>query len=58
VFVSGAMSLLWMGAITGLVLVEKVWGNTRWITRGIGLGTASIGLGVSALAIIAVLGLQ
>jgi predicted metal-binding membrane protein len=58
VFVSGAMSLLWMGAITGLVLVEKVWGNTRWITRGIGLGTASIGLGVSALAIVAVLGLQ
>jgi len=58
VFVSGAMSLLWMGAVTGLVLGEKVWGNTRWISRGIGLGTASVGVGVSALAVVAVLGIR
>jgi len=58
VFVSGAMSLLWMGAVTGLVLVEKLWGNTLWVTRGIGLGTLSIGVGVSVLAFAALFGLR
>lgn len=57
VFVAGAMSLLWMGIFTGLVLVEKVWGNTLWITRGIGVGTLSVGVGVSALALVGALGL-
>jgi predicted metal-binding membrane protein len=57
VFVSGAMSLLWMGSVTGLVLLEKVWGNTTWVTRGIGLGTLSVGVGVSALAIAGAYGL-
>jgi len=58
VFVSGAMSLLWMGAVTGLVLAEKVWGNTLWITRGIGLGTLSVGVVVSALAVASAYGLR
>ncbi|MCI4352606.1 MAG: DUF2182 domain-containing protein [Thermoplasmata archaeon] len=56
VFVSGAMGLLWMGVFTGLVLLEKVWGNTRWVTRGIGLGTFSVGVGISALALVGALG--
>jgi predicted metal-binding membrane protein len=51
VFVTGAMSLLWMGVFSGLVLVEKVWGSTVWFTRGMGLGAVSVGLWVSVLAL-------
>lgn len=57
VFVAGAMSLLWMGVFTGVVLVEKVWGNTLWITRGIGVGTLSVGIGISAVALLSGFGL-
>jgi predicted metal-binding membrane protein len=57
VFVSGAMSLLWMGAVTGLVLVEKVWGNTLWVTRGIGFGTFAVGVVVSVPALVGLYGL-
>jgi predicted metal-binding membrane protein len=51
VFVTGAMSLLWMGLFSGLVLVEKVWGSTVWFTRGMGIGAVSVGAWVSALAL-------
>jgi len=51
VFVTGAMSLLWMGVFSGLVLVEKVWGSTVWFTRGMGIGALSVGVWVSALAL-------
>jgi predicted metal-binding membrane protein len=56
VFVAGAMSLLWMGAVAGLVLAEKVWGSTFWVSRGIGLGALGVGLGAAGLAIIGLLG--
>jgi predicted metal-binding membrane protein len=45
VFVTGAMSLLWMGVFSGLVLVEKVWGSVGWFTRGMGLTAMSVGAG-------------
>jgi len=51
VFVTGAMSLLWMGVFSGLVLVEKIWGSTLWFSRGLGIGAVSVGALVSALAV-------
>ncbi|HKN07027.1 MAG TPA: DUF2182 domain-containing protein [Thermoplasmata archaeon] len=51
VFVTGAMSLLWMGAFSGLVLVEKIWGSSLWFSRGMGVGAVSVGVLVSALAV-------
>jgi predicted metal-binding membrane protein len=51
VFVTGAMSLLWMGVFSGLVLVEKIWGSSLWFSRGLGAGAVSVGVLVSALAV-------
>lgn len=47
VFVTGAMSLLWMAGFSGLVLVEKVWGRGELFSRLIG-GAAIVG-GAAAL---------
>lgn len=51
VFVSGAMSLLWMGIFSGLVLFEKMGGSTSWFVRGMGVGAVSTGALVSFAAI-------
>jgi predicted metal-binding membrane protein len=51
VFVTGAMGLLWMGVFTGLVLVEKVVGESRWFTRGLGLVATSAGALVTAASL-------
>lgn len=37
VFVTGAMSLLWMAGFSGLVLVEKVWSRGELFSRVIGV---------------------
>ena len=39
VFVTGAMSLLWMVGFSGLVLTEKVWGRGEWFARLIGVAS-------------------
>lgn len=51
VFVTGAMGLLWMGVVTGLVLAEKVAGTASWISRGVGVGAVAGGGVVLALAL-------
>ena len=42
VFVTGAMSLLWMAGFSGLVLAEKIWSRGELFARLIG-GTALLG---------------
>jgi predicted metal-binding membrane protein len=48
VFVTGAMSLLWMAGFSGLVLVEKVWSRGELFSRLIG-GAAILGGGAALL---------
>lgn len=43
-FVLGVMNLLWVAAITALVLVEKIAPGYRWITRGAGVAMIAWGL--------------
>ena len=48
VFVTGAMSLLWMVAFSGLVLVEKVGSGGAWFTRSMGVGATAVGIWLAA----------
>ena len=50
VFVTGAMSLLWMGVFSGLILVEKVWERGEWFSRFLGGGAIVVGGALMALA--------
>jgi predicted metal-binding membrane protein len=43
-FVAGAMSLLWMGAISVAIFVEKVGWRPLLVTRGIGVALAAVGV--------------
>ena len=49
VFITGAMSLLWMGALSGLILIEKVWGRGELFARALGGASVAVG-GVIATA--------
>jgi predicted metal-binding membrane protein len=51
VFVSGAMSLLWMGAFTGIILAEKSALGGPLISRVIGVACMVVGGVVLTLAI-------
>ncbi len=55
VFVTGTMSLLWMGVFTGLILAEKVWSRGPQLARGIGI--SALALGGAAIAFTALGGL-
>ncbi len=51
VFVTGAMSLLWMGVFAGVVLAEKMWNQGVWFSRATGGAAVAVGawiLGSSA----------
>jgi predicted metal-binding membrane protein len=48
VFVTGAMSLLWMAGFSGLVLVEKVWSRGDLFARVIGGVALVAGIAVTA----------
>jgi predicted metal-binding membrane protein len=50
VFVTGAMSLLWMGVFSGLILTEKVWERGEWFSQVLGGGAVVVGAGLIALA--------
>jgi predicted metal-binding membrane protein len=52
VFVTGAMSLLWMAVFSGLILVEKTWNPGEWFSRGIGGGAVVVGGVLAALTLI------
>ncbi|HEV2429402.1 MAG TPA: DUF2182 domain-containing protein, partial [Thermoplasmata archaeon] len=54
VFVTGSMSLLWMGGFSALVLAEKLWGRGDGLARVIG-GTAISG-GIAATVWLALSG--
>jgi predicted metal-binding membrane protein len=43
-FVLGVMNLLWVAALTALVLLEKIVPRSRWITRGAGIAFVAWGL--------------
>jgi predicted metal-binding membrane protein len=51
VFVAGAMSILWMGVFSGLVLVEKVWSGGEWFSRVMGGAAVSVGTAVIVLTV-------
>lgn len=48
-FVAGAMSVLWMGVISGLILAEKVWSPGESFSRLVGVASAVVGLTSIAL---------
>ncbi len=51
VFVTGTMSLLWMGVFAGVVLLEKLWNQGVWFSRATGGAAVAVGawiLGSSA----------
>lgn len=50
VFVTGAMSLLWMGAFSGLIMVEKLWSRGEWFSRLLGGAAILVGAAITALA--------
>jgi len=43
-FVSGAMSLLWMGAISVAIFVEKLGWRPSLVSRGIGVVLVAVGV--------------
>jgi predicted metal-binding membrane protein len=47
VFVTGGMSLLWMGGFSGLVLVEKIWSRGEGFARLVGVAAILVGATVS-----------
>ncbi len=49
-FVTGGMSLLWMGAVSVMIFVEKVGIRKSHVSRGIGLLLLALGILVSAQA--------
>ncbi len=49
-FVTGAMSLLWMGAVSVMIFVEKVGIRKSHVSRGIGLLLLALGILVSVQA--------
>ena len=49
-FVGGAMNLLWIAAVTGLVAIEKLAPKGEWVARL--LGGVMIGAGVVKLALV------
>jgi predicted metal-binding membrane protein len=50
VFITGAMSLLWMGVFAGVILAEKVWQQGPLFSRL--LGGAAVVAGGTLLAIV------
>ena len=50
-FVTGVMNLLWMGAITALVLIEKISLAGPWVTRMSGALLAGWGAWMFALVL-------
>ena len=36
-FVAGAMNLIWIAALTAVVLAEKLLPGNLWMTRGLGV---------------------
>lgn len=51
VFVTGAMSLLWMAAFSGLILAEKAWNPGEWFSRAIGGAAVVVGGALAALTV-------
>ena len=49
-FVGGAMNLLWIAALSGLVAIEKLAPKGEWVARL--LGSVMIGAGVVRLALV------
>jgi predicted metal-binding membrane protein len=49
-FVAGVMNLLWVAAITGLVLVEKLAPAGHWIGRGVGVVLMGVGVWMAVAA--------
>jgi predicted metal-binding membrane protein len=52
VFVTGAMSLLWMAAFSGLILVEKTWNPGQWFSRAVGGTAIVVGGALAALSVV------
>lgn len=53
VFVTGAMSLLWMGVLSGLILAERLWSRGGTLAKVLGGGSVAAG---GTLALAAILG--
>ncbi len=53
-FVTGAMSLLWMGAVSVMIFVEKVGVKKNYVSRGIGLLLVVLGVAVSTQAFLTI----
>ena len=53
-FVFGVMNLLWIVALTALVLLEKVLPRSRWLSRGTGIALLAWGALVGARALLTI----
>lgn len=49
-FVAGAMSVLWMGVFSALILAEKVWSRGETLSRFVGVAAIAVGLASVASA--------
>lgn len=52
VFVTGGMSLLWMGVFSGLILLEKLGVPGEWVPRLLGGASVAVGGAIAAFALL------